>query len=220
MALMDEKWVLVETDLQEPPEERMGVEAFLAWCEEDVRAEWVEGKVMVMAPASLTHQEFVGFLGALLRIFAEDRQLGTVLSAPFPMRLGPELSVREPDLLFVVREHKGRLQETYLDGAADLVVEIVSSESRLRDRGAKFAEYEVAGVREYWLFDLERERVDFYRLDTDGRYRFSDPDAQGVYRALVVPGFWLRLGWVLQRPLPSVLEVLQEIGVTGGSRGK
>ncbi|MFQ5793902.1 MAG: Uma2 family endonuclease [Candidatus Bipolaricaulia bacterium] len=48
-------------------------------------------------------------------------------------------------------------------------IEIISPESRLRDRGEKFAEYEMGGVQEYWLLDPEEKRVDFYML-RDGRY--------------------------------------------------
>lgn len=60
---------------------------------------------------------------------------------------------------FVAEEHLDRLQEMHLEGPADLVVEIVSPESRLRDRGEKFAEYELAGVSEYWLLDPELRRA-------------------------------------------------------------
>lgn len=66
---------------------------------------------------------------AVLRTFTEARGLGEVVSAPFPMKTRPELSGREPDLLFVAKEHLGHLKETYLDGPADLVVEITSPKS-------------------------------------------------------------------------------------------
>lgn len=78
---------------------------------------------------------------------------------------------REPDLLFVAQEHLDRLQETYLDGPANLVVEVVSPESLARDRGAKFVEYEAGGVPEYWLLDPLRRWAEFYCLGEDGRYR-------------------------------------------------
>jgi Uma2 family endonuclease len=47
---------------------------------------------------------------------------------------------------------------------ADLAVEIVPTESRLRDRGQKLAEYEMGGVREYWIIDPERRQAAFYVL--------------------------------------------------------
>jgi Uma2 family endonuclease len=136
-----------------------------------------------------------------------------VISAPFQMRLLTPPRGREPDLLFVAREHRDRLKETYLEGPADLVVEIVSPESWLRDRGEKFAEYEMAGVHEYWLLDPERRRSDWYRLDAEGRFRLSEPDAEGIYRSEVIPGFWLRVEWLWQEPLPPVLEILRALGV-------
>jgi len=103
-----------------------------------------------------------------------------------------------------------RLLESWLDGPADVVIEITSPDSLLRDRGEKFAEYELGGVREYWLIDPERERVDFYRLDAEGYYERAPVDAEGVYHSEVIPGFWLKVEWLWQEPLPKVLDVLRE----------
>ncbi|MCS7240954.1 MAG: Uma2 family endonuclease [Candidatus Bipolaricaulota bacterium] len=127
------------------------------------------------------------------------------------MKTGPELPGREPDILFLANEHLGRLKETYLDGSAHLVIEITSSESRLRDRGEKFAEYELGGVKEYWLIDPERKEADFYRLDERGRFRLTEPDSEGIYRSVVLPGFWLKVGWLWQEPLPRILDILREL---------
>ena len=100
------------------------------------------------SPASRQHQEIVKFLTRLLDAYVSSCELGELLFAPFQVKLGPNLPGREPDLLFVAREHLDRLKETYLDRSADLLVEIVSPESQERDRGAKFYEYEAAGVGE------------------------------------------------------------------------
>jgi Uma2 family endonuclease len=192
----------------------MTFEEFLDWCDEDTWAEWVDGEVIVLSPASTRHQLIKMFLAQLLSTYVLERGLGQVLDAPFLMRLPEEMRRgREPDILFVTRENLGRLRETYLDGPADLVVEIVSPESWFRDRGEKFAEYEYAGIGEYWLIDPLRKRADFYFLDEGGRYRLVEADADGVYRSQVLPGFWLRVGWLWQEPLPKVLDVLRELGL-------
>src|SRR5947207_508232 len=86
-----------------PPPGRLSYEAFLDWCDEDTRAEWVDGEVIVVSPASLPHQDLGDFLTALLRILAERDQLGRVISAPFQMRLQSPARGREPDILFVAR---------------------------------------------------------------------------------------------------------------------
>jgi Uma2 family endonuclease len=91
------------------------------------------------------------------------------------------------------------------------VIEIVSPESGPRDRGEKYYEYEAAGVREYWLIDPERQHAEFYRLNKQHRYDLISPDDQGIYRSHVIPGFWLKVGWLWQRPLPRVLDVLKEL---------
>ena len=202
---------LLEVLLEPARPRRMTYEEFLAWADEDTLAEWVNGEVVMISPAGYKHQDIANFLLSILRAFAEARQLGSVLSAPFQMKL--ERSGREPDLLFVAREHLDRLKETYLDGPADLVVEIVSPESLGRDRGEKFYEYEQAGIPEYWLIDPQREQAEFYQLDERGRYRLIWPDAEGVYRSKVLEGFWLQVDW-LWRP-PQVLEVFKELRLVG-----
>jgi Uma2 family endonuclease len=116
-----------------------------------------------------------------------------------------------PDLLFLAKEHLGRLRESHIEGPADLVVEIVSKESRGRDRGEKFYEYAEGGVPEYWLLDPQLEQAEFYQLDAQGRYQMVAPDDSGIYHAKVVAGFWLRVAWLWHQPLPDPVQVLLEI---------
>jgi len=195
------------------PTGKLTYEEFLAWCDDDTWAEWVNGEVIVFSPASRRHAMLADFLNRVLGFFVEEHQLGVVISPPFQMKTGPDLPGREPDLLFVATAHLERLKNTYVDGPADLVIEIISPESRLRDRGAKFAEYEMGGVPEYWLIDPDRRRADFYQLDPQGRYRLVESDPEGIYRSVAVPGFWLRIEWLWQDPPPRLRDVLRELGV-------
>lgn len=196
---------------REPPTGKMTYEEFLAWADEDTLAEWVNGEVVMVSPASDRHQDIADFLVSVLRIYVTAHGLGWVRSAPFQMKTGPELPGREPDVLFLRKEHLGRLKENYLDGPADLVVEIVSEESGPRDRGEKFYEYEAGGVAEYWLIDPQREQAEFYQLGEDKRYHLILPDEEGRYHAREVSGFWLRVAWLWQDPLPSPIRAVGEI---------
>ncbi len=190
---------------------RMSYEEFLAWCDEDTLAEWVDGEVVMYSPASRRHQEIKGFIYQLLYNYVRAKALGVVLDAPFQMYLGPLRRGREPDVLFVKKENLGRLRETHLDGPADLVVEVVSEESRLRDYGEKLAEYELGGVGEYWIVDPERDEVRLFQRK-EGRFIPVFPD-EGTHRSVVIPGLWVRVGWLLSDPPPPVLDCLQELGV-------
>ncbi|MDW8320450.1 MAG: Uma2 family endonuclease [Armatimonadota bacterium] len=179
---------------------KISYEQFLEQLDEDTLAEWVEGEVVYLSPAGLEHQDIAGFLGAVLRAHVERRNLGRVISAPFQMRLLRTERGREPDLMFVSRENLHRLRDTYLEGGADLVVEITSPESLQRDREEKFAEYEREGIREYWVISPDEKRVDFFVLDEDGRYKRRPEDAGGIYHSAVLKGFRLPVRWLWERP--------------------
>ncbi len=165
---------------------RMGYQAFLDRTEENVHAEWVDGEVTVFMPPSELHQDVVGFLYVLLAWYARRFDLGKVLLAPFEMKiLGGRVS-REPDLLFVAREHAGRRTGRRIEGPADLVIEVVSDDSARRDRREKFRDYQAAGVLEYWIVDPRpgERRASFYRLGDDGQYVEVPTDAGGRRRTL------------------------------------
>lgn len=189
---------------------RMTYDEFLAWADEDTLAEWVDGEVVLMpSPASTRHQRLTRFLVRVMSSYAELHDLGEVFEPPFQMRL--EQSGREPDVLFIAQRHLDRLKDTYLDGPADIAVEIISPESVGRDRGNKFFEYQKAGIPEYWLLEPETERAEFYRLDSKGVYQLVAPGEDGIFRSSVLAGFWLRERWLWQEPLPNVDDVLYEV---------
>lgn len=189
---------------------QMTYDEFLRWADEDTHAEWVDGEVIMPSPANERHQDIARLLTALLSDYVEFTRQGKIYPAPFQMKL--EHSGREPDLLFVSSEHLNRIKPTLLDGPADLVIEIVSPESRGRDRGDKFYEYQGAGVPEYWLLDPETERAEFYQLDEQGAYHMQEIAPTDTYLSRVLHGFWLRPEWLWQQPLPAKDRLLIEIG--------
>jgi Uma2 family endonuclease len=173
--------------------------------------EYANGEAIEMSPISDEHSDISCFVGALLRLFAEQGAAGRVLGDPYVMRPVASEMGRAPDVMFVSSEHLDRIRPTHLEGPADLAVEIVSPESRIRDRGDKFYEYEKAGVREYWIIDPDRKRAEFYRLGGDGAYEAALPAEDGRYESVVIGGFWVRVGWLWDRP--PVLSVLREWGI-------
>ena len=192
-----------------PP--RMTEEEFWAWCDEDVRAEFVDGEVIMHSPVSLRHNRLTRFLTALLQLFVERYGLGEILGSEFAVRLREGL-IRVPDLVFVSWERADIIQETCVEGAPDLIIEIVSPDSEECDWREKYHEYEQAGVREYWVIDPYSETIAFYQLEEGEGYRKVAPE-EGVYHSKALEGFWLRPEWLWQETLPSVLEVAAEIGL-------
>jgi len=190
----------------------MSAEEFLRW-EHPGIAEWVNGEVSIMAVTN-EHQRVVDFLNRLLGIFVQIYELGIVRSAPYAMRAVPGGAIREPDLMFISKANRERLRREMLDGPADLVIEVVSEESVARDYDDKFAEYQDAGVQEYWIIDPRpnRRRASFFQRDAQGRLHPALVDADDIYRSSTLPGFWLKLAWLWQSdPEPDALTALAEI---------
>jgi Uma2 family endonuclease len=115
--------------------------------------------------------------------------------------------------MFVANEHLERVRHTYLDGPADLAVEIVSPDSETRDRRDKLAEYEAAGIPEYWLIDEPRNEALFFVLDPSGHYQQAPLSADGIYTSTVLPGLRLRVGWLWRYPPPMLDEALADLPV-------
>jgi Uma2 family endonuclease len=190
----------------------MTEDEFVAWCGPYTRAEWVDGEVIIMAPVSLAHADLFMWLGSILRSFVDDHNLGLVLGPEFFVRFPEQRRRRLPDILFVRQDRRDLLKKQYLDGAPDLIIEVVSPDSESRDWRDKYLEYERAGVREYWVIDPMSQHVEVYSL-RKGAYA-SIPEKDGKLVSKVISGFWLKTEWLWQQPLPRVSNVLKELGAT------
>jgi Uma2 family endonuclease len=166
--------------------------------------EWVEGVVIRVSPSELTQTKLLHYLYQLLDAFFELRPIGTVIGQPFVMRLPAfPRRRREPDLLVVLKSNPHELKNTYMDGPADICIEIVSEDSVDRDHGDKFKEYEKGGVPEYWIIDPLRDESRFYRLNEAGRYIRQAEDTEGSYRTPALPGLILHVPTLWQDELPG-----------------
>lgn len=192
----------------------MTYEEFLAWAGEDVHAEWVDGEVIVFMPPLNLHQNMVEFLHSLLGTFVRLFNLGKLRLAPFEVKVKPDGNSREPDLIFLANKHLDRLTSERVAGPPDLIVEVVSDDSVHRDRVDKFDEYEAGGVPEYWVVDYResRRRVDFYQLDLRGQYQRAAIGEDGIYRSAALPGFWLKVDWLLADGLDWLIALGQILG--------
>lgn len=176
---------------------------------EGQRAEWLMGRVEVYVTNNVKHQAVLLFLSNLLNYFVSLKNLGQVLLAGVSMYVGDDIPAREPDLIVVLNEHLERIKPTYLDGVGDVVFEVVSPESVARDYGAKFQEYEQAGVPEYWLIDPMREATYLYVLGEDKLYHLVKPNEAGELASLVMPGFTLNPQVLWQDVLPNGVQIVE-----------
>lgn len=193
---------------------RMSFDEYLSLDYEFGLAEWVDGEVRLYVSASEIHQRVIGFLLTLLSAYCDVTKAGRVWPAGYAMRAATGGSGREPDLLFVAREHLDRVQDSHLAGPPDLVVEVVSRDSARRDRREKFDEYQADGIPEYWLIDPRpgHQTAELFALRS-GRYRRVPPSPDGILRSTVVAGFWIRTSWLWDDD-PAIFDaVVQVVGL-------
>ena len=129
----------------------------------DKRYELLDGELLLNPAPNLKHQSVQVRLGSRLGRFVEEKALGYFFFAPCDVVLS-DTDVVQPDLLFVshARAHL-LIGGDNVQGAPDLVVEILSPTTAERDRGYKRALYAKHGVKEYWLVDPAAETVSILR---------------------------------------------------------
>jgi Uma2 family endonuclease len=179
---------------------------FADWCPEGLRAEWVDGRVILMSPSNVEHDELGIWLIRLVGDYVEAHGRGAIYQN-VSVRFAGQHIRRVPDLMFISHDRLHLLKPTYLDGAPDLLIEIVSPDSQSRDRRDKYLEYEKAGVREYWIVDPLSKTVEVSRLERK-KFRRVDETA-GIVASTVLRGFRLKTAQLWQKPLPKVSGVLK-----------
>lgn len=151
---------------------KLTYEDYLGFPDDGKRHEIVDGEHFVNPAPFTAHQRIAADLFYLLRRHLADSDAGEVLFAPVDVVLSP-VDVVQPDLLFVSRENLSALGERNLEGAPDLVVEILSDSTRRLDEITKRDLYARNGVREYWVVDPILETVKVYRAGEAGFERVA-----------------------------------------------
>lgn len=189
---------------------RISFEQFLA-AYDGVRAEWVDGRVVEMTPRTDRHLLIAGFLYKAISGYVELKGLGgLVAQAGFQVRLSPRVG-REPDVFSLAPGNEHRLKRTFVDGPVDLAVELISPDSRVRDRREKFVEYAQGGVREYWIIDPDAETVEVFRL-ANGAYEPVPLGNPPRVTSEVIPGLWIDAAWMWEKK-PSEWAAFRERGL-------
>ncbi len=185
-------------------------EEYLDIHEDHIPSEWLDGKVLIMAAASIAHQRIGSFLEVLLKIYCAKHEIGEVFRSPIAVKINI-FAGREPDLFFIKKENLQIVKPTFINGAPDLAVEIISPESIERDTVDKFHEYQSAGVKEYWLIDPDQQKCDFYELNGK-TFQLMETMKEGGFHSKIVTGFFFHVEhlWKMESP---TLEALKELNL-------
>jgi len=177
---------------QEVRSAHLTYEDYVEFPDDGKRHEIIEGDHFMTPAPRMRHQRVSGRLFTTLNGVAAARRLGEVFAAPCDVVLSDE-NVVQPDLVFVSRARAGIVTEDNIQGAPDLVIEILSDSTRKKDEVTKRKLYERFGVAEYWIVDPELESIRVFKLaqQSYGRATELSKEANDVLTTDLLPGFHL-----------------------------
>lgn len=135
---------------------------------DDVRAELIDGQLFYMQSPTSAHQSMlVKLVYETMNFVTKNKGECQPFMAPLDVQLDcDDKTMIQPDFMIVCDREK--IWEDRIYGAPDFIVEVLSPSTRKRDTDVKLLKYRNAGVREYWIVDLEKERIICYFFEEDG----------------------------------------------------
>jgi Uma2 family endonuclease len=159
----------------------------------------IEGELIMSPAPGYFHQNIVLNLAVILRQYLAKNPLGEVAMAPLDVFLD-DTNVVQPDLIFISKAHKSRITSQGIEGAPDLVVEVLSPSTALYDEGAKRKVYARAGVQELWLVNPDDKTVAVYRLAEDAECPARHA-ANAVFKSPLLPGLKIKTAQIFKSAL-------------------
>ncbi len=148
---------------------------------------------IIMSPSPIPlHQAIILELSLQLLRFVKEKKAGRVFSAPLDVALDDD-HVVQPDILFIRQENLGIIGKKIIEGAPDLVVEVLSPSSAYHDLRTKFRAYERAGVQEYWIVDPERRSMEVYCTSGKKFQLHQEAEERGAVQSVLLAGFSVAL---------------------------
>jgi Uma2 family endonuclease len=159
------------------------------------RYELLDGDLYRVPAPTTTHQRVLRKLLGLLDRHINAMDLGEVFCAPVDVILGEgnAREVAQPDIVFVAKAGSDIVKLHGIEGAPDLVIEILSPGTQERDRGYKRTLYARYGVREYWIFDPEKRTLEVYAAKTEGPSLSARHTEDSVLSSSIFPGLKISL---------------------------
>lgn len=174
---------------------------FYDWVTPEMKAEFIDGEVIVHSPVRKKHNAITGALFKLLDTYCIKNDLGFVGIEKIMTRF--ERNDYEPDIVFFGKEKAVKLSDDQtIFPVPDFIVEVISDSTEARDRGVKFTDYALHQVREYWIIDPETETVEQYVLQ-DGEYALKAAITKGSLESLAIKGF--------QIPVRAIFDQAEQI---------
>lgn len=178
-------------------EEKKRREAFYRDIDDDMKAEFINGEIIIHGPEKKEHLDAIGCLYHLLDTFVSLHELGYV--GYIKVMTALTRNDYEPDVVFFKQEKAAQFKKGHWKyPAPDLVVEVLSTGTEHRDRGIKSQDYAAHKVEEYWIIDPIEETIEQYFLEGE-EYKLHLKLEEGMIRSKAAQGFVIPVRAVFDR---------------------
>ena len=169
-------------------EEQQKRKDFYDFVTEDMKAEFINGEVVIHSPVANEHESVSSELYTLINIFVSINKLGRVTHEKLMISL--TRNDYEPDICFFKKEKSARFKEGQkLFPAPDMVVEVLSKSTEKYDRGIKLEDYALHSIKEYWIIDPRQKTIEKFLLKNK-KYELDEKVHQGnIISSNVIKGF-------------------------------
>jgi len=176
-----------------PPQGEWTYEDYARLPDNGMRYEVIDGDLFMSLPSTTAHQTVVIELVSSLLPFIKEHHLGRLYTAPLDVILRHRATPVQPHIVFILKERLNIIKELYIEGAPDLIIEILSPRTAFYDLRTKFDLYAWAGVKEYWLVDSEAYTADVYTLRGNAYVPFGRFTRDGIIQSELLPDLRISL---------------------------
>lgn len=169
-------------------EEQQRRKDFYDFVTEDMKAEFINGEIIIHSPVANEHESVSNELNTLLNVYVSLNNLGRITHEKLMINL--TRNDYEPDICFYKKERASKFKDGQkLFPAPDMVVEILSRSTEKIDRGIKFEDYALHGIKEYWIIDPRQKTIEKYLLKNK-TYELDEKVHNGnIISSAVIKGF-------------------------------
>ena len=137
------------------------------YAKSNVRMEYLNGEIYIMGSPDINHQEMLGDLYMVFRDFFKGKKCRPFM-APFDVHFWKNdidvPDVLQPDLIVLCDLESSINEKKRYTGTPALTLEILSASTRSRDMVYKLNTFMMSGVSEYWIVDLDSQRITIYNF--------------------------------------------------------
>ena len=174
-----------------------------------IKAEFINGKVIMHSPVKLRYSQASGNLYRLLSTYTIKNKLGSVHHEKLLIKL--TRNDYEPDICFFkkVKSDKFTAEQMFFP-APDLICEVLSPSTEKIDRGTKYEDYAAHGIEEYWIVNPEKQQIEQYLLTETG-YELNIKSKTGTVKSMAIEQFEIPISAIFDEEIN--LETLNHLFV-------